>query len=239
MATIAMFVALGGGAYALTGIPGRGGVFHGCVSHKTGVLRVVKSSSSCVKPRTHGKHRTRGEFAVEWNQRGRPGAPGRPGPRAVKLYFDRAPDNQLVTLGSVGPWTIRAQCGPGAASVPAPVRLFADGPGSADLAYTEKVQEGTILSGQDHTDLTTDDTVFSFREKGGNADRFVGTIVLSADPATPVVEISFVAVEDALTPGGHCTMIGAATPRSLISRRRLAPERIRVLTEKWLYGCGR
>jgi hypothetical protein len=56
--------------------------------------------------------------------------------------------------------------GPGGASVPAPVRLFAEGPGSADLASTEKVQDGTILSGQDHTDLTTDDTVFSFGGKG-------------------------------------------------------------------------
>jgi hypothetical protein len=130
MATIALFVALGGGAYALTAAS-----------------------------------------AVQWNQRGRPAVPGQPGPRAVKLYFDRTPDVQLVTLGSVGPCTIKPQCGPGSASVPGPVRLIADGPGSADLTYTDRLNDGTLFTQQQHTDLTTDDTLFSFGDKTGGADR--------------------------------------------------------------------
>src|SRR6476646_11817719 len=61
VATGALFLALGGGAYALTGIPDRGGVFHGCVDPKTSVLRVVKTASSCRKTKTvrRGNRRVR------------------------------------------------------------------------------------------------------------------------------------------------------------------------------------
>ena len=76
MSTVAVFVALGGGAYALTGVPDRGGVFHGCVNKATGVLRVVKRAGSCHRRVRHGKHRNPGEFAVSWNQKGRQGQPG-------------------------------------------------------------------------------------------------------------------------------------------------------------------
>ncbi len=76
VATGALFVALGGGAYALTGVPDRGGVFHGCVSNKTSVLRVVKSASSCQKAKGRGKRRTPGEFAVSWSQQGPRGFQG-------------------------------------------------------------------------------------------------------------------------------------------------------------------
>jgi hypothetical protein len=79
MATGAMFIALGGGAYALSGVPDSNGVFHGCVDNRTGLVRVVKSASSCHRPRGHGKHRDAGELAVSWNQQGRPGLPGQTG----------------------------------------------------------------------------------------------------------------------------------------------------------------
>ena len=83
MATVAVFLAVGGGAYALTGIPDRGGVYHGCVDPKAGALRVVKASSSCRKTRTvrRGTRRVRipGESAIAWNQQGRPGVQGTPG----------------------------------------------------------------------------------------------------------------------------------------------------------------
>jgi hypothetical protein len=214
MATVAVFLALGGGAYALTGVPDRRGVFHGCVSNKTGVLRVVKTTSACVKPKLHGKHRTLGEFAVAWNQRGargRPGAPGRAGPGAVNLYFDRAPDNQLVNLGTVGAWTIKALCWAPGVSVPTALKLFIDGPGSADAAYSDQTDGATTTTLQQHQDLSADSTLFSFGQKGGHQDRAVGTIVLSADSATPVGQVSFVTQDDAATPGGRCSVIGVAT----------------------------
>src|ERR1035437_9327245 len=74
MATLAGFIALGGGAYAVTttGIPDGNGIFHGCFDRRTGVLRVVKSSQSC----RQAKRRYPGEFAIAWNQRGIPGVNG-------------------------------------------------------------------------------------------------------------------------------------------------------------------
>jgi hypothetical protein len=80
VATGALFVALGGGAYALSGVPDRAGVYHGCVDPKTSVLRVVKTASSCRKTKTvrRGNRRVRipGESAIAWNQQGPRGLQG-------------------------------------------------------------------------------------------------------------------------------------------------------------------
>jgi Collagen triple helix repeat (20 copies) len=76
MATGAMFVALGGSAYALNGGPENSGVFHGCVSNRTGALRVVKSANSCAKAHGRGGHRQPGETAISWSQQGPRGLPG-------------------------------------------------------------------------------------------------------------------------------------------------------------------
>jgi hypothetical protein len=80
MATVALFVALGGSAYALGAVPDAAGVFHGCVNEKSGDLRVVISASSCraVKKR-HGRVVFSGEFAIAWSAQGAPGAQGVPG----------------------------------------------------------------------------------------------------------------------------------------------------------------
>jgi hypothetical protein len=87
VATGALFVALGGGAYALSGIPDRGGVFHGCVDRNTSVLRVVSNASSCRKAKTvrRGRRRVRipAELAIAWNQRGLDGAAGAKGDRGA------------------------------------------------------------------------------------------------------------------------------------------------------------
>ncbi|MEA2274995.1 MAG: hypothetical protein QOI98_3703 [Solirubrobacteraceae bacterium] len=83
VAYLALFIALGGGAYALSGVPDVTGTFHGCVHDKTRVLRVVSSASSCRKAKTikRGTRRVRipGESAITWNQPGRPGANGTDG----------------------------------------------------------------------------------------------------------------------------------------------------------------
>jgi hypothetical protein len=84
MATGAMFVALGGGAYALSGVPDHTGVFHGCVDKKTGALRVVAAASSCRRATTVRRrgHRVRvpGETAIAWSQQGPVGPPGQGAP---------------------------------------------------------------------------------------------------------------------------------------------------------------
>jgi hypothetical protein len=73
MATTAVFLGLGGSAYAaLSAIPDARGVFRGCVDNKTGAVRLVASARSCKK----GKH---GHRVVTWNQKGASGQPGSPG----------------------------------------------------------------------------------------------------------------------------------------------------------------
>jgi hypothetical protein len=71
MATLAVFMGLGGGAYAAVHVVSSDGVIHGCADKKTGHLRLVGADSKCKK----GKH---GEVPVDWNQKG---AKGPEGPR--------------------------------------------------------------------------------------------------------------------------------------------------------------
>ena len=48
MATVAVFLALGGGAFAATkGLTTKGGAIHGCVSARTHVLTVLKPGKRC------------------------------------------------------------------------------------------------------------------------------------------------------------------------------------------------
>jgi hypothetical protein len=81
VASLALFVALGGGALAATGLVGSNGKIRGCVGG-TGQLKVLKP----------GKHCRRGQTAIAWSQRGpsgdrgpkgAAGAKGDPGPAAT------------------------------------------------------------------------------------------------------------------------------------------------------------
>jgi hypothetical protein len=95
VATGALFIALGGGAYALSGVPDPGGVFHGCVNSATALMRVVESPSSCQKPNTVRRKGKRvhlpGEFAVAWNQQGPQGAPGIQGEAGTNATVNGVP----------------------------------------------------------------------------------------------------------------------------------------------------
>ena len=72
MATVAVFVALGGGAVAATSaLNSSAGVIHGCVSKSTHVLRVLKAGKRCGK----------GFAALNFNAKGVAGAVGRVGPQ--------------------------------------------------------------------------------------------------------------------------------------------------------------
>ena len=67
MATVALFLALGGGAFAATGaLKSKPGVIHGCVSKSTHVLRVLKASSKC----------GRGSVTLTFNAKGVAGVAG-------------------------------------------------------------------------------------------------------------------------------------------------------------------
>jgi hypothetical protein len=67
IAFTALFVALGGGAFAaVSGIPGRDGVIHTCFKKRGGALRVVPAGAHCGKK----------QKALAINQRGPQGVPG-------------------------------------------------------------------------------------------------------------------------------------------------------------------
>ena len=67
MATVAVFLALGGGAFAATtGFTSKGGTIHGCVSTRSHVLTVLKPGKRC----------GRGHVALAFNAKGVPGARG-------------------------------------------------------------------------------------------------------------------------------------------------------------------
>jgi hypothetical protein len=71
VATGAIFIALGGGAYAVTAVPSANSVVFACAKKKGGALRTVKKSTRC----------RRGERKISWNVGGQAG-PGRiPGRR--------------------------------------------------------------------------------------------------------------------------------------------------------------
>ena len=74
--TLALFVVLGGGAYAVTGRPTADGVIHGCVA-ANGTLRIVGNSHACHRARGHGKSRIPGESPISWNRQGPTGPPGK------------------------------------------------------------------------------------------------------------------------------------------------------------------
>jgi len=72
-ATLALFVALGGGAYAATSFVRGDGVIHACAA-RNGSLTLVQPGTRCRK----------GKTAIAWNQAGAQGPSGRqggPGPR--------------------------------------------------------------------------------------------------------------------------------------------------------------
>jgi hypothetical protein len=67
MSTVAVFIALGGGAYAaVSSSPGSGSVIHGCYKKKGGSLRLVAADKRC----------SRGERAIAFNQQGPAGSRG-------------------------------------------------------------------------------------------------------------------------------------------------------------------
>ena len=69
VATLALFAALGGGAYAATGgtfAAGGDGAIKGCLPRRGGTLKVVKPGNRCPK----------GTVALTFNAKGRAGSPG-------------------------------------------------------------------------------------------------------------------------------------------------------------------
>jgi hypothetical protein len=99
MATIALFIALGGGAYAaVSSIPGPDGVIHGCYAKRRGNLRLVPSGRRC----------TRSERAIAFMEMGPPGPKGSRGSQGAK--------GTAGTKGTTGIKGEQGPAGPGAAT---------------------------------------------------------------------------------------------------------------------------
>lgn len=218
VAVAALFLALGGTGYAVTSgdhaVQARAKAKRLNGTQKQQVLALIRKEAKSLAglPGPTGAGGSSGSAGPTGatGPQGPPGPPGTPGPGAVKLYFDRGNDNEVVTLGAVGPWTIKAQCAQGGAAVPAPFNLFVDGPGSADLGYNVQFNAATPTAEVGHQDLGADNKVFGIGVKSGDTLRGVGTMVLSASPSAPVVDIAFVLVSDG--PKTHCSFVGTATP---------------------------
>lgn len=94
--TLALFIALGGGAYAAVGNPfvGHGGVIHGCIPVNGGVLTVIRRGDACPK----------GTRSLRFNRTGKRGKTGKPGAAG-------APGSQ-GTRGNDGPQGVTGPTGP-------------------------------------------------------------------------------------------------------------------------------
>jgi hypothetical protein len=116
MATLAVFIALGGGAYAVQGTASRGGVIRACVAKKTGSVRIVSSSRRCRKG---------AERAISWNRQGRsglaggPGSPGRDGANGLNGSPGAAgaPGATNVVVRTPGAGSATANCNAGEVAV--------------------------------------------------------------------------------------------------------------------------
>ena len=93
--TAALVLALGGGAYAaVSGIPGKDGVIHGCFQKKKGNLRVVRAGKRCAKS----------EAALSWNQKGIQGIQGVAGtPGAAGAGGAKGDKGDKGDQGPIGP----------------------------------------------------------------------------------------------------------------------------------------
>ena len=109
MASVAVFIALGSGAYAATNpfVSGKGTI-SSCVSKRGGALRVIKAGKKCPKK----------TVALSFNQTGPQGAQGPQGPQGPSGITGQTRwGNVLVEAGAadvvlakVGPFTISAHC---------------------------------------------------------------------------------------------------------------------------------
>jgi hypothetical protein len=103
MATVAVFLALGGGALAATSFVGSDGKVRGCVSKKGQLTVLKRGKTKCAK----------GLTAITWNQQGRPGADGTNGTNGTN-----GATNLIVRTASAnGSGALDASCNPGERAV--------------------------------------------------------------------------------------------------------------------------
>ncbi|MBS1880031.1 MAG: hypothetical protein JST31_10990 [Actinobacteria bacterium] len=202
VATIALFLALGGTVYAAATLP-KNSVGKKQLRKNAVVSSKVKNGSLLAQDFKAGQ--------LPRGPQGPIGPTGPQGPGAAKIFFNTEADSRLVTLASVGPWTLQAQCvATGSPVVPANFKIFVNGPGSAELSFTEQLNEGTPATRLERFELGGETEIFSFGLKSAERLRIVGTMVLSAGSADPVVSVPFSLLLD--EPAQRCGLVGQAIP---------------------------
>jgi hypothetical protein len=149
LASIALFAAMGGGAWAVSAIPAADGVIYGCVHKKTGSLRVVKKGKRCKKR----------ERKISWNasgQAGGQGARGDTGSQGSPGVSGSA--GTPGAAGAVGATGATGPAGPGPAT-PANVPLLSENWGTfGNASWSNQPAPLTELfgttAGRVRTDLT-------------------------------------------------------------------------------------
>ena len=176
LAAVAVFVALGGLGYAAVsgGLTDAGGAFHGCVSKRSGVLRVVRRGTPC----------RRGESAISWAQHGVRGARGARGATgAAGAKGDTGAAGPQGIQGVQGPPGAPGQTGGAGTTVLLRLRNGAAGGGGSDGGGggTNTV----ITSTTSPTPVTLTST--SFAQVPGQ-DAFVhGAVTVDVPPASDCV----------------------------------------------------
>jgi hypothetical protein len=165
MSSIAVFMALGGGAYAATGgFVASGGAIKGCVSkEEQGELKVLKQGGSCPKESTPIAFNARGRRGL----RGAAGAKGATGPQGLAGAAGIAgkegpqgpagvsgqtrwgnvliaPGGSDVTVATVGPFVLKAQCSASGEGK----YLLTDASGASEV-YGEDEGFGEIEAGEE------------------------------------------------------------------------------------------
>jgi hypothetical protein len=210
VATGALFLALGGGAYALTGVPDHSGVFHGCVSRRTGGLRVVTSARSChATRRRHGRVVDPGESAIAWNQQG---------PRGLQGQGIRGPQGLQGLQGNMGLKGDKGDTGPAG-----PTQGFVHG-GASGSVPSSTPDSGAIMQttattsasgrlfvfarGSINVKCTTGDTTFV--QLGvyvdGAAVPATGRVIAAGSAGT---EISVWGLSATVSPGPHLVEVAS------------------------------
>jgi hypothetical protein len=201
MATVAVFLALGGGALAATSFVGSGGTLRACANKQSGSLRLVKPGSKCRKSET----------GVVWNQQGprgfqgiqgqngqngqnggagTPGSPGQPGSSAASLLTGR--------VGEGTPYASPTGVTPTAANTESDVSMLS--PATPIVARDLAVKSTRDISG---------DETFTLSVNG--ADTALSCTVLDNSPATGCQDTTHaVTIPASSTIAIHYTVVGSS-----------------------------
>jgi len=210
MSTVAVFVALGGGAWAAGGslLSGSGAV-HGCVPKEGGVLTVVPVGARCGRGRETVELTRFGTTPV--GLQGPAGPRGPAGPGAVSIEMGPTSDGPVQSIAAVfGGNQMRLSCGGGTCA--AQLAVGADGMVmGTDQRGSEngRATETTMTSGQTPGIVTLTAASGPHSESEGHATLLTteGTWHVDVELLTDAlgnVRLIGTAVPAAITSVGHC-----------------------------------